>query len=131
MSSDEKTSGKRTDRSLIHTFGCRVWVKHTGAKLKKYNIDSKKGQHLGHLPGGTKKNSLWVDDATGKVKLGYHLCFDEGMNDLALDKFPLNMQIFLHSGAAPSIEEIGTDEDSEAMMFYSSIVHSSWREHLL
>ena len=30
------------------------------------------------------------------------------------------MKIFLHSGAAPSIEEVGTDEDPEAMMFYSS-----------
>ena len=77
MSGDEKASGKRTDLSSIHTFGCRVWVKHTKAKLKKYNVDTKKGQHLGHLPGGTKKNSLWVDYATGRVKLGYHLRFDE------------------------------------------------------
>ena len=68
--------------SRIHTFGCRVWVKHTNAKSKKYNVDTKKGRHLGHMPGSTKKNSLWVDDATGKVKLGYHLRFDEGMNDL-------------------------------------------------
>jgi hypothetical protein len=73
MSSDEKTSGKRTDLSSIHTFGCHVWVKHTRAKSKKYNVDSKKGWHLGHLPGGTKKSSLWVDNATGRVKLGYHL----------------------------------------------------------
>jgi hypothetical protein len=73
MSGDEKSSGKRTNLSHIHTFGCRVWVKHTSAKSKKYNVDTKKGRHLGHMDGGTKKNSLWVDDATGRVKLGYHL----------------------------------------------------------
>ena len=120
MSGDEKCSGKRTDLSRIHTFGCRVWVKHTNAKSKKYNVDTKKGRHLGHMPGGTKKNSLWVDAATGKVKLGYHLRFDEGMNDLTLDKLPPNAKIFLHSGAMPSIEDSNADGDSDAMMFYSS-----------
>ena len=120
MSGDEKCSGKRTDLSRIHTFGCRVWVKHTNAKSKKYNVDTKKGRHLGHLPGGTKKNSLWVDDATGKVKLGYHLRFDEGMNDLTLDELPPNAKIFLHSGALPSIEDSNADDGSDAMMFYSS-----------
>jgi hypothetical protein len=82
MSGDEKASGKQTDLSRIHTFGCRVWVKHTSAKSKKYSVDTKKGRYLGHMAGGTKKSSLWVDNATGKVKLGYHLCFDEGVNDL-------------------------------------------------
>jgi hypothetical protein len=72
------------------------------------------------MAGGTKKNSLWIDDATGRVKLGYHLRFDEGMNDLALDELPPNAKIFLHSGAAPSIEENSTDEDPDTMMFYSS-----------
>ena len=106
MSGDEKCSGKRTDLSRIHTFGCRVWVKHISTKSKKYNVDTRKGRHLGHLPGGTKKNSLWVDDATGKVKLGYHLRFDEGMNDLTLDELPPNAKIFLHSGTLRSIEDI-------------------------
>jgi hypothetical protein len=72
------------------------------------------------VAGGTKKNSLWVDDATGRVKLGYHLCFDEGMNDLAPDELPPNAKIFLHSGAAPSIEENSMYEDPYTMMFYSS-----------
>jgi hypothetical protein len=69
MSGNEKASGKRTDLSRIHTFGCCAWVKHTRAKSKKHNVDSKKGRHLGHLPGSTKKNSLWVDDATSRVNL--------------------------------------------------------------
>jgi hypothetical protein len=72
------------------------------------------------VAGGTKNNSLWVDDATGRVKLGYHLRFDEGMNDLALDELPPNAKIFLHSGTAPSLEENSTDEDPDTMMFYSS-----------
>ena len=120
MSGDEKCSGKRTDLSRIHTFGCRVWVKHTNGKSKKYNVDTKKGRRLGHLPGSTKKNSLWVDDATGRVKLGYHLCFDECMNDLTLDELPPNAKIFLHSGALPSIEDCNTDDGSNAMMSYLS-----------
>ena len=120
MSGDEKCSGKRTDLPHIHTFGCHVWVKHTNAKSKKYNVDTKKGRHLGHMPGGTKKNLLWVDDATGRVKLGHHLRFDEGMNDLTLDELPPNAKIFLHSGATPSIGDSNADNDSDAMMFYSS-----------
>jgi hypothetical protein len=90
---DEKASGKKSDLSGIHTFGCRVWIKHTRAKSKKYNAESKKGQHLGHLPGSTWKNSFWVDDTTGRVKLGYHLRFNEGMNKLALAELPPNMKI--------------------------------------
>ena len=61
------------------------------------------------MNGGTKKNSLWVDDATGKVKLGYHLHFDEGMNDLTLDELPPNAKIFLHSGTVPPIKDNSTD----------------------
>jgi hypothetical protein len=85
---------KATDLSCIHTFGCHVWVKHTRAKSEKYNVNSKKGQHLSHLPGSTKKNSLWVNNATGRVKLGYHLQYDEGMNDMTLDELPLNVKVF-------------------------------------
>ena len=70
--------------------------------------------------GGTKTNSLWVDDAAGRVKLGCHLRFDEGMNDLALDELPPNVKIFLHSGTAPPIDENSMDGDPDAMMFYSS-----------
>jgi hypothetical protein len=106
MSGNEKASGKKTDLSGVHTFVCRTWIKHTRAKSKKYNIDSKKGQHFGHLPGSTRKNSLWIDDTTGRVKLGYHLQFNEGMNDMTLGELPPNVKIFLHSGAAPSIEDV-------------------------
>jgi hypothetical protein len=83
-------------------------------------VDSKKGGHLGHIPGGTQKNSLWVKDATSQVKLGYHLRFDEGMNNLTLAELPPSVKIFLHSGAAPSIEDVIGGEDSNAMMFYST-----------
>jgi hypothetical protein len=82
-------------------------------------VDSKKGQHLGHVPGGTQKNSLWVNDATGRVKLGCHLRFDEGMNDLTLAELPPNMKTLLHSGEAPSMEDIIAGEDSDVMMFHS------------
>jgi hypothetical protein len=128
MSGDEKASGKRTNLLHIHAFGCRVWVKHTRAKSKNCNVDSKKGRHLGHLPGSTKKNSLWVDDATSRVILGYHLRFDEGMNNMTLDELPPNVKVFLHSGVAPSIEEVLAGEDLEATMFYSSDCLSSQRE---
>jgi hypothetical protein len=97
-----------------------VWVKHTSAKAKKSNMDSKKGRHLGHIPGGTLKNSLVVDDATGRVKLGCHLRFDEGMNDLTLAELPPNMKIFLHCGKAPSTEDAVAGEDLDTMMLYST-----------
>jgi hypothetical protein len=42
------------------------------------------------------------------------------MNDLALEEFPSNVKIFLHSGAAPLIDETSMDEDPDAVIFYSS-----------
>jgi hypothetical protein len=42
------------------------------------------------------------------------------MNDLALDELPPNVKIFLHSGGVPSIKEVVTGDDPEAMMFHSS-----------
>jgi hypothetical protein len=65
-----------------------VWAKHTLAKSKKYNADTKRGRFLSHIPCSTLKNALCVDDATGHVKLGYHQRFDEGMNDLTLSELP-------------------------------------------
>jgi hypothetical protein len=103
--------------------------KHTSTKWKKYNVDTKKGRHLGHVASGTKKNLLWVDDAIGRVKLGYHPRFNKGMNDLALDELPPNAKIFLHSGTAPSIKENSMNEDPDAMMFYSSKCPFKWKEH--
>jgi hypothetical protein len=42
------------------------------------------------------------------------------MNNLTLAELPPNMKIFLHSGEAPSIEDIIAGEDSDVMMFYST-----------
>jgi hypothetical protein len=67
---------------------------YTSAKAKNYNVDSKKGQHLGHIPGGTQKNSLWVNDTTCRVKLSYHLRFDKGMNDPTLSEIPPIVKTF-------------------------------------
>jgi hypothetical protein len=57
-SADEKPSGQKSDPLELQTFGCRIWVKHTLAKSKKYNVDTKKEQCLRHIPGATLKNVL-------------------------------------------------------------------------
>jgi hypothetical protein len=101
-SADKKSSGEKSDPAELHTFGCRVWVKHASAKSKKCNMDAKKGCCLGHVPGAILKNALWVNDAAGRVKLGCHQRFDEGMNDLALSELPPNARVFHHSGKIPA-----------------------------
>jgi hypothetical protein len=42
------------------------------------------------------------------------------VNDLILAELPPNVKILLHFSAAPSIEDVITGEDSDAMMFYST-----------
>ena len=95
MSSDEKVFGTKTNLSDVRVFGCRVHVHHSGKKRRvKYKIETKKGHYLGHKPGTSLKNTIWIDSDTQRVKYGYHQRFHEGMNDLTLVEMPMNAKMF-------------------------------------
>jgi hypothetical protein len=119
-SAKEKSSGAKFDLTDPHAFGCRVWVKHTLARSKKCNVDTKKGRFLGHVPGSTVKNALWVDDVTGHIKLGHHQLLDEGMNNLTLLELPPNARVFHQSGKTPAPEEATVDKTEDVNMFHSA-----------
>ena len=89
----EKQHGKKSDMSKLRTFGCRLWVKILAWRNKaKYVQDTKKGIFLGYRT-DTKKNVVWYDPQTKRVKYGYHVRFDEGYNDLPLANLPPNVII--------------------------------------
>ena len=65
MSSDVNLNGTKTDLSDIRVFRCRTQVRHSGKKCQgKYKIETKKGHNLGHKPGTSLKNTIWIDSAT-------------------------------------------------------------------
>ena len=110
QSSHEAATGSKDDLSNLRTFGCRVWIKATDAKSgQKLLTYTRKGRFLGFRP-GTDKNIIWVDDATGNVKYGYHSRFDEGMNDLSFAELPPNVQHLsrYNSDTPPTPESLDT-----------------------
>jgi hypothetical protein len=83
--------GAKADLANLRTFGCRVWVRPPGKRRSRLQNHSKLGIFLGFLP-NTTKNILWFDPETNRVKIAFHVRFDEGMNDLPLADLPPNVQ---------------------------------------
>ena len=89
-SAHQKLHGEKDDLGLLRTFGCCLWVKILAwQKWAKHIQDTKKGIFLGHRT-NTLKNVAWHNPLTDRVKCGYHVCFDEGFNDLPLAQLPPN-----------------------------------------
>jgi len=106
QSSYEKQHGVKSDLSKLRTFGCRIWVKILAWKNRaKYVQDTKKGIFLGYRT-DTKKNVVWYDPQTKRVKYGYHVRFDEGYNDLPLANLPPNVIILDRQDSRVSPESI-------------------------
>ena len=83
--------GLQPDLGGLRTFGCRVWVRPPGKRHSRLKNHAKRGIFLGFLP-NTTKNILWYDPETNRVKIAFHVRFDEGMNDLALADVPPNVR---------------------------------------
>ena len=92
----ELTTGKREDLSNLKTFGCRVWSKPPTRRKAKFKCNARKGIFLGYLP-HTKRNILYYDVQTDKVKIATHIQFDEAFNDLPPDALPPNVQSLLRT----------------------------------
>jgi len=92
-SARQKLHGEKDDLRSLRTFGCRLWVKILAWQNRAKCIqDTKKGIFLGHRT-NTLKNVVWYDPLTDGVKHGYHVCFDEGFNDLPLAQPPPNVAL--------------------------------------
>jgi len=66
-------------------------VRPPSKRRAKFKNNSKKGIFLGFVP-HTTRNILWYDVDTERVKIASHVRFDEGMNDLPIDRIPPNVQ---------------------------------------
>ncbi|MCE2995760.1 MAG: hypothetical protein LW863_09190 [Flammeovirgaceae bacterium] len=75
----------------LRTFGCRVWVRPSGRRPIKLKPNSRKGIFLGYIP-NTRKNILWFDIESQRVKIAKHARFDEGFNDVPITEIPPNVQ---------------------------------------
>jgi hypothetical protein len=82
---------QKADLTGLRTFGCRVWVRPPGQRKGRLHNHAKRGIFLGFLP-NTTKNILWFDPETNRMKIAFHVRFDEGMNDLDVKDVPPNVR---------------------------------------
>jgi hypothetical protein len=100
--------GLQADLADLRTFGCRVWARPPGKRHSRLKNHSKRGMFLGFLP-NTTKNILWFDPETNRVKIAFHVRFDEGMNDLPLADVPPNVRHLQRVQDGVSIPAESTD----------------------
>ena len=77
-----------------------------------YKTQSRKGVFLGYMP-GTTQNIIWLDDETKRIKYATHARFDEGMNDVPINKIPPNVQLLQRSeyGKRPAKDQEETNSN--------------------
>ena len=90
-SAHELSNPNKPDFSNLRTFGCRVWVRKPGKRTQKLLSNAQKGIFLGYLP-STMKNIIWYDTTTKKIKIAYHVRFDEANSDLSTSDLSPNIQ---------------------------------------
>ena len=119
MSSDDEVNGAKTNLSDIRVFGCPTHVRHSGKKRRgKYKIETKMGRYLGHKPGTSLKNAIWIDSSTQHIKYGYHQRFDEGMNDLTLSEMLMNEKMFHRHSLDLDLYGLVSEVNDGNMTFY-------------
>ena len=89
-SSYELLNHQKAPLTHLRTFGCRVWVKPPQKRPSKFQHNTRKGIFLGYLK-HTNKNVYWYDVVSKRIKIAYHVRFDEGMNDLPSSELPPNV----------------------------------------
>jgi hypothetical protein len=82
--------GQKPDLAGSRAFGCRVWAHPPRKRHTRLKNHAQRGIFLGFLP-NTTKNILWCPE-THCVKIAFHVCFDEGVNDSALADLPPNVR---------------------------------------
>ena len=77
--------GRKDNFQGMRYFGCRVWCRPPGDRDIKFKSNSRKGIFLGFLP-DTTKNIYYYDEESNRIKKASHFHFDEGFNDLPIEK---------------------------------------------
>jgi dUTP pyrophosphatase len=106
----EKLTGIRPDLSHLRIFGCTVSVRQPGKRQHKLAENTTTGTFLGYT--ATGKNIHYIDNATGTIKTGTHVIFDETNMSLAPDKIPHAAQVLQHLGYHNNMNET-TNEDAK------------------
>ncbi len=89
-------TGRKPDLSRLRIFGSRVRAKRPGRRPAKLDNHTDSGIFLGF--GATDANAWFIDDATGLIKLGTHVIFDEAHMSVPARKAPL---------AAEALQRVG------------------------
>jgi hypothetical protein len=76
----EIISGQVPNFAFVRTFGCRVYVRPPGGRVRKSVSNTIKGRFLGYT--STLKNIVYLDESNGEIKEAFHAVFDEAFNDL-------------------------------------------------
>ena len=71
----ESITGDKPDLSKLRTFCCRIHVRKPGKRPAKLDHHTSNGVFLGYT--ATMRNFYYIDDITGKIKIGAHAVFDE------------------------------------------------------
>ena len=96
------STGRKDNFKNLRVFGCRVIVPPLGSTKARFAKKAKKGIFLGYIQ-NTTRLMYWFDLKSQRVKVGTHMQFDEGFNDLPLTDLPLgaSQYVRLNHGIRP------------------------------
>jgi dUTP pyrophosphatase len=102
----EALTGAKPDLSGCRIFGSRVYARETGNRQRKLDNHSRKGIYLG--PTATKKNATYLDEKTGRIKIGSHVIFDEAHTTVPAHKTPIAAEALQRLGYT-NVDDAQTD----------------------
>ena len=68
-------TGSRPNLSRLRTWGCIVYVRDKASRSTKLDNDTCVGTFIGYS--GTTKNAIYLNHASGQIRVGTHVKFDE------------------------------------------------------
>ena len=89
-------TGKRPNLSRLRIFGSRVYAKKSGDRPAKLDQHAAEGTFL--CFSATDSNIYFIDDDTGRVKIGQHVVFDEAHMTVPAGHAPLAAQALQRLG---------------------------------
>ena len=89
-------TGKRPNLSRLRIFGSRVYAKKTGDRPAKLDQHAAEGIFLSFS--ATDSNIYFIDDDSGRVKIGQHVVFDEAHMTVPAGHAPLAAQALQRLG---------------------------------
>ena len=89
-------TGKRPDLSKLHIFGSRVYARKSGNCAAKLDNHAAEGIFL--CFSAMDNNLYFIDDATGKIRMGQHVIFDKAHMSVPAGKAPLAAQALQRLG---------------------------------